>query len=86
MVCNKTLYKIRNEKSVMTTITLDKLVADVLQESLPNVHAWIQNAYDIVAENNPNLSRNKKGDMVRRWSVIEAEKSPRYNELLADIF
>lgn len=86
MVCNKTLYKIRNEKSVMTTITLDKPVADVLQELLPNVHAWIQNAYDKVAENNPNLSRNKKGDMVRRLSVNEAEKSPRYNELLADIF
>jgi len=86
MVNNKTLYKIRNENLAMTTITLDKLVADVLQESLPDVHAWVKNAYDKVAEKYPGLSRNKKGDMVRRMSVIEAEKSPRYNELLADIF
>lgn len=83
---NRTLYKIRNEKGEMTTITLDKLVADVLQGTLPDVHAWVQNAFDKVAEKNPVLSRYQKGDLVRRLSIREAEKSLRYDELIADLF
>lgn len=83
---NRTLYKIRNEKGEMTTITLDKLVADVLQGELPDVHAWIQNAFDKAAEKSPALSRYKKGDLVRRLSVREAEKYLRHDELIADLF
>lgn len=83
---NRTFYKIRNEKGEMTTITLDKLVADVLQGALPDVHAWVQNAFDKVAEKSPEISRYQKGNLVRRLSVREAEKYPRYDELIADLF
>lgn len=83
---DRTLYSIRNESGEVTTITLYKLVADSLQESLPDVHAWVQNAYDRVAAMKPELSRHQKGDLVRRLSVREAEKSPCYIELIANHF
>ena len=86
MTNNRTPYKIRNEKGEITTITLDKLVADVLQKSLPDVHAWIQNTYDRLGVIKPELGRRKKGDLVRQLSLIEAEKSPCYNELIANQF
>ena len=83
---DRTLYNILNESGEVTTITLYKLVADTLQESLPDVLAWIQNAYNNVTREKPEFSRRQKGDLVRRLSVREAEKSPRYNELIADFF
>lgn len=83
---DRTLYKIHNEIGKKTSITLEKWIADILQESLPDVHAWVQNAYVIVTRKKPELSRRQKGDLVRRMSVREAEKSPRYNELIADLF
>ncbi|MHB1186835.1 hypothetical protein [Thiobacillus sp.] len=83
---DKTLYSIRNENGEVTTITLDKLVAGALQESLPDVRAWVQNSYDRVAAMQPELSRHQKGDLVRRLSIREAEKSPRYIELIVDNF
>lgn len=83
---DKTLYSIRNECGEVTTITLYKLVADTLQESLPDVHAWVQNAYAKVAAMKPELGRHQKGDLVRCLAVREAEKSPRYIELIADYF
>ena len=86
MSSDRTLYSIRNESRGMTTISLNKLVADTLQESLPDVHAWVQNAFDRVTAMKPELSRRQKGDLVRRLSVKEAEKLPRFIELIADHF
>ena len=83
MSSDKTLYSIQNENGEVTTITLYKLVADTLQESLPDVHAWVQNAFDRVVAAKPELSRHQKGDLVRRLSIREAEKFPRYIELIA---
>lgn len=86
MSSDRTLYTIRNESGEVTTITLYKLIADTLQESLPDVHAWVQDAFDRVSEAKPSLGRHQKGDLVRRMSVREAEKYPRYIELIADYF
>jgi hypothetical protein len=86
MIDNKTTYSIRNEEGEKTSITLDKLSADVLQRSLPDVHAFVQKAYDRATEKYPKLGRRKKGDLVRVLSVREAQKSPRYDELIRELF
>lgn len=85
MLDKRTTYSIQDEQGKKTTITLEKLVADVLQESLPNVHVWIQSTYYKVVEKKPEFSRRKKGDIVRLLSMGEAKKSPRYKELIDDL-
>ena len=74
----KTNYEIHDERGYKTTITLAKWVADVLQSVLPDVHAWVQNTYDRVAEKRPLLTRRGKGDLVRFLASKEAEKHPEY--------
>jgi hypothetical protein len=86
MLDDRTIYTIQDAGGEKTTITLEKLVADVLQELLPDVHDWVQNTYDRVAAKRPELGRRQKGDLVRLLSVREAEKSPRYKELLDELF
>lgn len=86
MLDDKTLYTIRDEDGQDTTITLDKIVADVLQELLPDVHAWVQKTYDRVTEKKPDLGQRQKGNLVRFASFKEAEKSPRYTKIMDDIF
>lgn len=86
MLDDRTIYTINDEDGKDTTITLDKMVADALQELLPDVHAWVQKTYDLVAERKPDLGRRQKGDLVRSLSVREAEKSPRYKEMMDEIF
>ena len=83
---DRTIYTIQDEDGQKTSITLEKLVADVLQEALPDVHAWVQDAYDRVTTKKPELGRRQKGDLVRLLSVREAEKSPRYKEMIDDLF
>lgn len=85
MISNRTLYSIRDEDGEKTTITLNKLVADILQKTLPDVHAWIQSAYDRVTKKKPKISRRQKGNLVRLLSVKEAEKAPRYNETMRNL-
>lgn len=86
MLDDKTIYTISDENGQNTTITLDKMVADVLQELLPDVHAWVQESYERVAKKKPDLGRRQKGDLVRALSVREAEKSPRYTQIMNEIF
>jgi hypothetical protein len=71
---DKTVYSIQDEHGKSTTITLEKVVADILQKSLPNVHAEIQCIYYKVAEKYPKLGRRRKGDVVRLWFMNEARK------------
>lgn len=71
---NRTLYTIVDELGQDTTITLEKYVADILQENLADVHAWVQATYKTVAERRPNLGRRQKGDLVRALSMREAVK------------
>ena len=83
---DRTIYTIRDESGESSSITLEKLVADVLQESLPNVHEWVQRTYDRVTEKKPELGRRQKGDLVRLLSMREAEKSPRFKEMIDELF
>ena len=71
---NRTLYTIADEHGEDTTITLEKFVADILQEYLPDVHVWVQATYNKVAEKRPTLGRRQKGDIVRALSIREAGK------------
>jgi hypothetical protein len=70
----KTNYQIINENSEKTTITLEKWVADILQLELSNVHESLQEAYNQLALNHPNLTRRKKGDYLRRVAELKANK------------
>ena len=79
---NKTIYTIKNEHGEHTTITLDKWAADLLQELLPDVHAWVQKKYDLICERKPELTRREKGDVLRALARRDAEKSPKYPRLL----
>jgi hypothetical protein len=74
----KTNYEIHDERGDKTTITLAKWDADVLQITLPDVHAWVQNKYDRVAEKYPERTRRAKGDIVRLLASKEAEKHPEH--------
>lgn len=78
----RTIYTIDNENGQQTTITLNKLTADVLQKILPDVHAWVQNTYNKVTSKKPELSRREKGDLVRVLANNEAQKSPEYKEMI----
>ena len=82
MIESRTIYSIKDEVGERTTITLDKLIADVLQASLSDVHSWIQRTYASVAKSYPEISRRKKGDIVRVLSVKEAQKFPLCKELI----
>lgn len=71
---DRTLYTIDDELGERTTITLDKYVADILQENLADVHVWVQSTYNTVVERKPHLGRRQKGDLVRALSLREAAK------------
>ena len=86
MYDDKTIYTIQDENGEKTSITIEKLVADVLQLTLSDVHAWIQNAYYRVATKRPTLSRRQQGNLVRRLSICEAKKSPLYKKMADDFF
>ena len=62
---DRTIYTITDEEDNRTTITLDKFIADILQEYLPDVHARVRATYERVAEKKSHLSRREKGDVVR---------------------
>lgn len=74
----KTNYTITDEHNTKSTITLDKWVADLLQETLPDVHIWIQEKYNLICEKKPSLSRREKGNLIRELARKEAESSPSY--------
>jgi hypothetical protein len=72
----KTIYSIIDEHGAKSTITVEKWVADLLQENLPDVHAWIQEMYDLACTKLPHLGRKEKGNAVRERARREAEKCP----------
>lgn len=86
MICDTTTYSITAEDGSPTTITLRRLAADFLQMKLPDVHAWVQASYNRVAQKRPDLSRRKKGDLVRAMSLAEAERIPGYIDALTAMF
>ncbi|HVA13543.1 MAG TPA: hypothetical protein VNF99_09855 [Stellaceae bacterium] len=81
----RTVYSITDEFGGKSTISLDKIIADVLQKYLPDVHVWVQTAYNRVAEKKPELGRIQKGDVVRLLAQREAEKYPEFLETWADL-
>ena len=78
----KTIYTITDEHGEKSSITIDKWAADILQDLLSNVHHWVQEKYDLVCQKKPELTRREKGDVVRALARREAEKSPRYPQLM----
>lgn len=81
----KTLYSIVDETGERTTITIDKFVADVLQMHLPDVHTWLQTAYNKVVVKRPELSRRQMGNVVRALARREAEKTSVYMHFMNDL-
>ena len=81
----RTIYTIVNSDGERSTITIDKLTADVLQKLLPDVHDWVQKTFDRVSERKPHLGRREKGDLVRAIANQEARNSPEYKKLIDDI-
>lgn len=71
----KTDYSIIDEQGDKSTIRLPKWVADILQKELGDVHAWLQSQYRRVCESKPDLTRIKKGNIVRHIAETEARKS-----------
>jgi len=68
----KTNYQILNEEGEKTTITIEKWAADVLQIELHNVHQRIQDAYDKILKEKPNLTRREKGNLIRQMALNTA--------------
>lgn len=78
----RTNYTILDEVGEKSTLTLEKWVADLLQEMLPDVHLWIQEKYDLVCEKRSDLSRREKGNVVRELARQKAEQSQSYRPLM----
>ncbi|OIQ82048.1 hypothetical protein GALL_361660 [mine drainage metagenome] len=78
----KTIYTIIDENDERSSITIDKWVADLLQEMLPDVHEWIKEKYDIICIKKPQLSRREKGNLIRELARREAVKSKNYKSLI----
>lgn len=74
----KTTYSMTDEHGDASSITVEKWIADLLQDQLVDVHAWIQEKYNLACIKYPNLSRREKGNAVRERARKEAEKSPRF--------
>lgn len=77
----KTTYSIMDEHNEKSSITIDKWVADLLQEVLQDVHSWIQQKYSLVCEKKPHLTRREKGDYIRHLASKEVEKHPNYKSM-----
>lgn len=74
----KTTYSISNEDDEQSSITVDKWIADLLQDQLSDVHEWIQEKYDLACEKYPHLSRRERGNAVRERARREAQKNPHF--------
>jgi hypothetical protein len=81
----RTIYTIVNVGGANSTITLDKLTADVLQMILPDVHQRVQQTFDLVCERRPHIGRREQGDWVRALANEVARKSPEYTKLIDEI-
>ena len=77
----RTLYTLVGADGERTTITIDKLTADVL----PDVHVWVQATFDRVFAKRPHASRREQGNLVRALANAEAQKHPQYRSLLDDL-
>lgn len=81
----KTDYSIVDEEGEDSTLTLDKWAADILQAELPDVHAWLQQKFDLVTARFSNETRRKRGNLVRLLAYREAEKSPQMADILKNL-
>lgn len=81
----KTSYSIIDEQGVKSTITIPKWEADLLQETLPDVHQWMQQTYNYVCQKSPHLSRREKGNVVRKHAHSLAAKHPKYKDFMSDL-
>lgn len=75
---SKTLFTFKDKYGDISTLTLDKYVAESLHRQLEDVHKWIQNIYDEVAYNTTYQSRRSIGDFIRdsAWRIFLAEPPP----------
>lgn len=82
---DRTIYTVVDETGTKTTLTLEKWVADILQEYLTDVHVWVQDTYNKVATKKPHLGRKEKGDLVRALSIREALSTPAGVALMSEL-
>jgi|APSaa5957512576_1039674.scaffolds.fasta_scaffold125612_1 hypothetical protein len=61
----RTIYPINDKTDEQTTLNITKYDSDILQKVVPDVHQYLQEIYNWVAESQPNLSRLTKGNKVR---------------------
>ena len=67
-----TQYSIIDDHGESTTISIDKWVADILQEHLNDVHQYIQDCFDRVTEKSPEVGRVTRGNWVRLMAFLKA--------------
>ena len=82
----KTTHPILDENNNKSSITMGKEETDVLQESGENVPDLIQETYDNIVKQHPNLSRRKKGDIVRSLLYKKVQKMPLFEKKVAKYF
>jgi len=80
---DKTIFTFYDESGSISTLTLDKFVADSLQLIVGDVHAWIQKQYNDILANevrykkyiksswgaNGELTRRAIGDIIRATAI-----------------
>lgn len=81
----KTSYSIIDEQGEKSTITIEKWEADLLQETLPDVHQWMQQTYNHVCQKSSLLSRREKGNVVRKHAHWQAAMHPRYKDFMSSL-
>jgi len=82
----RTIYNIIDEHNKISSISLFKLDADVLQDTIENVHKLVQEAYDKIFKYYPIMGRIKRGDLVRFLMMKEAQTKSIYLSRLNKLF
>lgn len=69
----KTTYTVNDINGERTTLTLDKLTADLLPTVVDDVHGFLERTFKTEQERSPELSRLGQGNHVRKicWKKVE---------------
>lgn len=70
MDTNKVLYTFKDKRSSVSTLTLDKFIAEYIHNKYGDVHLWIQNQYNELVFFRTETSRRSVGDSIRHRALI----------------
>ena len=65
MDINKILYTFKDIYGKVSTLTLDKYVAESINKNHGDVHSWIQKQYNEIVINKIEATRRSVGDSIR---------------------